>query len=110
MKNRGAKWTVCKEKFIAEFDDVSAKKLHSIFDRKEKDQNLKDYVEKKIEIWSKFFPALSSSDLNLIALAGLDESSIKALKSHKSSEKETFIKLCEYYSTLEGTESEKAST
>ena len=38
-------------------------------------------------------------------MAGLEESSIKALQSHKSSEKETFIELCDYYSTLESSES-----
>ena len=100
LTNADATWSVCKQKFIAEFDVVSSKKLYSIFDRKTTAQTMKDYIEKKTELWSKFFPSLSTSDLNLIALAGLDEKSIKALKSHKSSEKETFVELCNFYSTL----------
>ena len=96
LTNPDATWTVCKQKFIAEFDDTSSKQLYSIFDRKKS--------EKKIELWSKFFPSLSSSDLNLIALAGLDQKSIKALKLHKSTEKETFTELCDYYSTLNNPE------
>ena len=101
LQNEDATWALCKQKLIAELDSMSSKKSHPLFDRNTTGQTVKDYVEQKTELWSKFFPCLSCSDLNLIALTGLDEKSIKALKSHKSSEKENFVELCKFYSILD---------
>lgn len=100
LKNPGADWSTFKKNFISDFDQECSKKLHSIFDRKKDNETMKDYVTNKIKIWTKLFPSLTSSELNLIELAGLTEGSIKALKAHKSSEKETFIELCDFYLTL----------
>ena len=85
LKTPNATWLAFKQNFITDFEEECSKKLHSLFDRKKDEETMKDYVGKKIEMWSKLFPTLSSSDLNLISLIGLQSSSIKALKSHKFS-------------------------
>ena len=88
-------WKSTKEGFIHKFEASYAKCLYNSFERKKTDKSMEDYVKERIETWSKLFPSLTKSELNLIVMAGISEDAIKKLKLHKHCDQETLISLCE---------------